>query len=202
MNREYAPKDQDTLEENFYPSGQIKETRYAQNGQPSNGWTARSFYETGMLQREQSFSHGSIIEQVEYDETGRIRSHKIYSHGQKKLIDKPVSKPSPRPNVVSGYGHMGFYYRFLPAIAEFIGADYKEESLDKAYQDFLADANTYELTDEDYEEREYRWSLQGKRMNFALWFEKHEMLFQWHLWAKNEEDYEEARAFMESLRLQ
>ena len=85
VDRTYTPKEKDELEQEFYPSGQLKQSCYTVGGQPSNGWTVRNYYEHGALQREQSFSHGLLIEQVEYDTEGNITSHQIYSHNEKEV---------------------------------------------------------------------------------------------------------------------
>ena len=149
----------------------------------------------------QCYSNSLLIEQISYDEQANIVSHKIYSHAVKGLVDKPVVKPLPKPNVVSGYGHMGFYFEHLPRIASFIEAEYSESELFAAYNAFLEDIDNVDYYSEEWlkKEKEYSWGMVGKAMRFRIWFEPGEMLYQWSLTAGNEDDYWKAREFMEKL---
>jgi hypothetical protein len=144
------------------------------------------------------YSHSLLIEYKILNEGGEILEHKIYNHRLKQLVDRPKLVPGPRPNVVVGCAHMGFYFKHLPAIAAFIGAAYDEAELERVYHDFITgDGPDY---DSDEESRITNFRLEGTRCNFALQMEAGEMSYFWHLWARDEKSYEEARSFMELLR--
>ncbi len=202
MDRTYLRKQGDRKVDEYFPSGSISAESYLVGDGPANGWSRKAYYENGCVRQEQCFSHSVLIEQIDYDQHGQVSSHKIYSHGLKQLIDKPKQEQVIRPNVVSGCAHMGTYYRDLPKIAAFIEADYHEASLDAAYEDYQQKLREAEECYEpsEVEEPEYSWTLTGKEMAFKIWFEKHEMLYFWSLFARTEENYHRATVFMEGLR--
>ncbi|MCW3074540.1 MAG: hypothetical protein JWP69_1609 [Flaviaesturariibacter sp.] len=197
MLTHFNPNPTDELVQTLYPSGQVQEEKYLRNAVPANGWSRKLYFENGMLQQADCFSHSLLIEQVTYDESGNLSSHKIYSHAKKELIDKPKVTEVIRHNSVSGVAHMGFYYRHLPAISQIIKAEYDEGSLDEAYEAFLEEAGNEEDFDFD---KEYSWRLKGETMSFIIRFEKYEGYFQWTLATSSEADYERAKAYMDSLR--
>lgn len=194
MIQAFTPKPKDEKTISLYPSGNIQEEKHMRNGIPANGWSRKVFHENGAVHLAECYSHSLIIEQLFCDEAGILLAHKIYSHKQKQLIDKPKQTMVERPNVVTGYGHMGFYFKHLPAISKFIEAEYDEAALEKAYHDFITTPVPDEL-----DGSEVHWGITGKEMRFSLWFERLEGYYQWHLWAKDETGYEKARHFMESL---
>lgn len=186
----------------FYESGAIKKEWFLRSDAPANGWSLKEFYESGHLKMAESYSHSLVIEQVFYNEGGEITAHKIYSHSQKKLIDKPKQAPLPRPNVVTGTAHMGFYFHHLPDISKFIGAEYDEAALEKAYREFINTPFSYhdlENSNDDWEDPIVSWVLEGTDMSFIIGFEHGEGYYQWLLYTKTEEDYERAKQFMNNL---
>ena len=195
MRTDFIPRSNDDLRQEAYSSGILKEERWLHNGTPANGWSRKIFYESGKLELQECYSNGMVIEQLFYNEKGGQVTHKIYSHKQKKLIDKPKQEKVHRPNVVSGYSHMGFYFKHLPVISQFIGATYNEEELWKAYHDFMNSP----MPDDNTETSDKFWGIRGKEMRFGLWFESGEGYYQWHLWTNSEAGYEKARLFMETL---
>ncbi len=102
-------------------------------------------------------------------------------------------------NIVEGIEHMGSFYRAMPAIAAFIEANYDEADLDNAYENFMnmpePDAS---LTDDHDGYGVYwtNWILKGKDLNFIICFEKHEMLFGWHIRCPDETTYLRVKDFM------
>lgn len=202
IDSSFFPKDDDENFKSIYPSGKLKESSYLRNGQPANGWSRKLFYEKGALQLQECYSHSIVIEQLGYDEEGNIISHKIYNNRLKQLIVKPVQTVVIPHNTVSGTAHMGFYFKHLPAISKFIGAVYDEVDLDKAYQDFITSPSTYnniKKADDEWEEENTPWKIQGNNMGFTIAFEHGEGYYQWGLWTKTEEDYERAKGFMDNL---
>jgi len=197
MLTDFTPYPTDELIQSFYPSGNVQEEKYLRNEVPANGWSRKLYYENGTLQQAECFSHSLLIEQIIYNESGNVISHKIYSHSKKELIEKPTVTKVIRHNSVSGVAHMGFYYRHLPAISQFIKAEYDESNLDEAYNVFLADAGNDDEFDFD---KEYSWRLKGETMSFIIGFEKYEGYYQWALATRSESDYEAAKTFMENLR--
>ncbi len=47
-----------------------------------------------------------------------------------------MSSPTPR-NIFEGIENMGLFYRAMPAIANFLEANYDQNDLEKTYQDFF-----------------------------------------------------------------
>jgi hypothetical protein len=195
MLTSFTPKSTDEIITSCYSSGNTREEKWLRNGTPANGWSRKTFYENGNIELHECYSNSMVIEQLFYNETGEITAHTIYSHAQKKLIEKPKQLEVHRPNVVEGCDHMGFYFKNLPAISQFIGAEYNEDELEKAYHEFIN--SPYEGGEE---ERTQHWGLEGKEMRFSLWFERSEGYYFWHLRAKDEEGYQKAKDFMERLR--
>ncbi len=196
MTVDFIPRPSDEVIKTFYASGNLRSVQYIRNGKQANGWSAKEFFDNGKLQLAKCFSHSLLIEQIRYDENGTVILHEIYSHSQKKLIKRPEVKQIIRPNIVSGCGHMGFYYKNLPAISNFINAEYDEDSLEKAYKTFNKEASD----DEHFDfEKQYLWRLRGESMTFTIQFEKYEMLFFWYLSAQNEQQYAKAKHFMDNL---
>src|SRR5687767_7929973 len=111
--KEFTQKSGEERKISYYPSGKTCEELFEKEGKPADGWSRKVFFENGTTRIEECYSHEQLIEQIEYGEDGSIETHKIYSHGKKKLIDKPVAPPASRPNVVNGYGHMAFFLENL-----------------------------------------------------------------------------------------
>lgn len=191
----FTPTQTDELIDSFYPSGNIQEEKYFSNGIPANGWSRKTYYERGTIQLAECYSHSLIIEQLWYDEDGNLLAHKIYSHKHKELIDKPKQTVVERPNVVEGCDHMGYFFKYLPAISQFIEAEYDKAALEKAYYEFIHSAPT----DDTEDEPPVYWGITGKKMRFLLRFERDEGYYQWQIKAEDERDYKEAMRFMERL---
>ncbi|RYY64758.1 MAG: hypothetical protein EOO12_08795 [Chitinophagaceae bacterium] len=187
------------LQEERYPSGVLCSIRRLENDVPANGWSVSEYFENGQLARAECWSHGLLIELKTFEEDGTQRAHRIYNHRLKQLVDRPVLKPYERPNVVVGFGHMGFYFQHLPAIAAYIGAPYNEDELEAAYQRWMDRPRPEREEGSEWEPETERWGIAGPSLRFSLWFEEGEMLYQWQLWAPDEAAYWKARAFLESL---
>ena len=88
---------------------------------------------------------------------------------------------------------MGTYFRVMPAIAAYIGAEYNEDELDAAYKKFInAPEPEVELPDDDEARKGIYWDhwiLQGKVLRFVIQFEKWEMLYFWMVRCPDEETY-------------
>lgn len=104
-------------------------------------------------------------------------------------------------NIVDGVEHMGSFYRAMPHVAAFIGADYDPDDLEKAYKEFC----DIEFPDEDnplpddHDGKGYwwdNWVLKGKEMTFVICFEKYEMLFGWSMACPDEETYLKAKTVL------
>lgn len=193
-NTDFIPLPGDTPERSFYDSGKLKTEAWMRQGIPANGWSRKTFYESGSPELHECFSHSVEIEQLLYNEAGEIMEHKIYSHTQKQLIDKPVQTSVQKINVVFGTNHIDYFFEHLPAINRFIGADYEEAGLKKAYNDFMAESE-----EEEGEAADVHWGIEGDEMKFSIWLEKGESYYAWRLWAKDEEGYNKAKAFMVGL---
>ncbi len=110
-------------------------------------------------------------------------------------------KPLKR-NIVEGLDHMGSIYRAMPAIAEYIEAQYREEELDKAYKNFSEIDPPEEPLPDDHDGYGVwwtNWTLQGKKLSFTLCFEKYEGYYGWAIRCPDEETYLEVRKFMQTV---
>lgn len=109
-------------------------------------------------------------------------------------------KPTKR-NIVDGIDHMGSIYKAMPAIAEFIEADYKEEELDKAYHEAMNLPEPDETLPDDHDGYGVwwtNWTLKGKQLSFTICFEKYEGYFGWAIRCPDEETYLKTKAFIGS----
>ena len=108
--------------------------------------------------------------------------------------------PAPtKRNIVEGIEHMGSFYRAMPAIANFLEADYHENELEKAYQDFCNIEQPEEPLPDDHSGYGVwwtNWTLKGKQLNFTICFEKYEMLFGWAIRCPDEDTYLKVKEFM------
>lgn len=89
---------------------------------------------------------------------------------------------------------MGSLYRILPRIAELIGAEYREEDLDRAYQEFqsMPEPDPDNPLPDDHDGKDVYWKnwvLRGRITHFTLCFEKYEMLYGWSIPCQDEETY-------------
>ena len=82
-NTGFNPQPTDTLNHSFYASGKIKAEAWMRQGIPANGWSCKTFYESGRLELHECYSSSMVIEQLFYGEEGEITAHKIYSHSKK-----------------------------------------------------------------------------------------------------------------------
>ncbi len=149
-------------------------------GGPANGWSCKKYYPYAALQQEENYSNGLFIEKITHDESGAITAHKIWNNRLKQLIDKPAAPKIPRPNVIVGNLSLHDYVMQLPAISEYIGAQYEEDSLFKSYNE------------------ETEWKMAGEQMSFSISWDKHEVSHQWHCHCATEELYLKARKFLET----
>jgi hypothetical protein len=102
-------------------------------------------------------------------------------------------------NIVEGVEHMGSFYRAMPAIANFIEADYNENELAKAYQDFCNIEPPDEPLPDDHDGYGVwwtNWTLKGKKLNFTICFEKYEGYFGWAIRCPDEETYLKTKEFI------
>lgn len=107
-------------------------------------------------------------------------------------------KPAKR-NIVEGIEHMGSFYRAMPAIAQFIEAEYHEEELDKAYRDFCVIEPPEEPLPDDHDGYGVywtNWTLKGKQLSFTICFEKYEGYFGWAIRCPDEETYLKTMEFI------
>jgi hypothetical protein len=96
---------------------------------------------------------------------------------------------------------MGSFYKAMPAIANFIEADYNEDELEKAYQDFCSIEQPEEpLPDvhDGYGVWWTNWTLKGKLLSFTICFEKYEGYFGWAIRCPDEETYLKTKEFISS----
>jgi len=94
---------------------------------------------------------------------------------------------------------MGSIYRAVPAIAQFMEADYNEEELDKAYKEAMNLPEPEEQLPDDHDGYGVywtNWTLRGKQLNFTICFEKYEMLYGWAIRCPDEETYFRVREFI------
>jgi hypothetical protein len=173
----------------WYPNGQLSMQVLYIDDLPANGWSYSTWYNNGVLKNKKCYSNNLLIEEISYSKINTVTNHKIWNNRLKQLIDKPVPKPLPRPNVVTGYHHMGTFLAILPIIAKYIAADYEKEELINAYQAFLNSEND-----------EGNWQLPGKEMTFGIFFEKGESLYYWQLRCTDTDGYNRAKTFMEGLK--
>ena len=102
-------------------------------------------------------------------------------------------------NIVEGVEHLGSFYQALPDIARFIEADYNENELEKAYQDFSNIEPPDEPLPDDHDGYKVYWDtwiLKGKELSFRILFEKYEMLFGWFIHCPDEATYLKVKEFM------
>ncbi len=113
------------------------------------------------------------------------------------MSQKPVKR-----NIVDGIEHIGSFYRAMPAIAQFIEAEYREEELDKAYKDAMNLPEPDEPLPDDHDGYGVwwtNWTLKGKELNFTICFEKYEGYFGWAIRCPDEETYLKVKEFMSRL---
>lgn len=184
----YTEQPGDISSEQLYPNGMLHSVTVVSNGKPANGWSSKTYYPEVKLHEEENYSNGILIEKITYDENGMIARHKIWNNRLRLLIDKVAVPKLPRPNVVAGHGSLTTYLNALPVIAIFIGAEFDKASLLTSYDTFL------KTDDEDQ-----NWRLEGKEMNFTIYWEQGELSYQWHCHCYTEERYWKARLFLEKI---
>lgn len=114
-----------------------------------------------------------------------------------------MEKPKKR-NIVEGINHMGDLYVAMPQIAMLIEASYDEAELDKAYEDAmnLPEIQDYPNLPDDHDGYGIwwtNWTLKGNWLSFTICFEKHEMLYGWHIRCPDETTYYEVKEIMSTL---
>jgi hypothetical protein len=118
------------------------------------------------------------------------------------IFIKKLIKPQKR-NIVEGFNHMGDFYAAMPQIAMLIEADYDEVALDKAYEEAMnLPGSDKGPVAEDHDGNGIwwmNWTLKGRWLNFTICFEKHEMLYGWHIRCPDEETYYEVKDIMSRL---
>ena len=155
------------------------------DGKPANGWSSKTWFKKEGLQQEENYSNGLLIEKICYNESGVIAEHKIWNNRLEQLIDKPPHPKLRKPNVVNGYGSLSAYIKQLPAVSEFINAEYNEDSLFRSFHE----ASKIEKDDAT-------WTMKGKQMSFTIYWDHDEVSHQWHCHCTSEELYWKARSFL------
>lgn len=153
---------------------------------PANGWSRKKYYPDEKLEEEENYSNGLLIEKISYSESGSITEHKIWNNCLKQLINKPAQPKLPKPNVVTGHASLSNYLKQLPAISEFINADYNQDSL---LQSFDASSKP--------EAGDTKWTMKGEQISFTIYWDHDEISHQWHCHCATEALYWKARAFLE-----
>lgn len=175
------------MSKQIHPNGALYLYTVLKDGKPANGWSKKIFYENGGLQQEENYSNGLLIEVISYDDSGIITEHKIWNNRLKQLIAKPAQAKLLKPNVVTGYAFFSAYLKQLPAVCEFIKAEYREDLL---LQSFNA---CYRAKQNDA-----TWTMKGEQMSFTIYWNHEEVSHQWHCHCTTEALYWKARVFLES----
>lgn len=194
-----------SIQQEWYPNGQLKvETHYSGN-QLSNGWSYTSYFPDGQVQQQQCYSHGQLIEQKIYDDQGQVTSHTIWNHRLQQMVDRPVVTPATqtvRPNVASGCMTVSSIIEILPIIADLIEAPDQSAELLAAHNVYYGDPFNYNDEDEE-EESEPRtdedeiWELKGQKGSLRVRFERHEGYLFYNIRTPDIKDYERARQLVE-----
>ena len=175
----YTEQTDDVVSKQFYPDGTLHLYTAFKDDRPANGWSSKKYYPNAALLEEDNYSNGLLIEKITYDESGTISIHQIWNNRLKQLIDKPAAPKLLRPNVVTGCSSLYDYLKKLPAISEYIGANYEEDSLLRSYNEEAA------------------WKIKGEQMSFTIYWDKNEVSHFWHCHCATEELYWKARKFLE-----
>ena len=180
----YKEQQGDRVSKQFHPNGTLYLYAVLNNDKPANGWSQKIYYPDGALQQEENYSNGMLIEKISYDINGVVTAHKIWNNRTRQLVDKPAVQQLPRPNVVTGYAFVSTYLQQLPAISEFIGAEYDEAAFLQSYK---------KPGSEDA-----KWTMRGKQMSFTVYWDHQEVVHQWHCHCDTEELYWKAREVLKS----
>ncbi len=180
----YIEKPGDVITKQFHPNGALYLYSVLNDGKPANGWSNKTWFKKEGLQLEENYNNGLLIEKINYDESGKIIEHKIWSNRLEQLIDKPPHPKLPKPNVVTGYAFLSAYLKHLPAVSEFIKAEYREDLL---LQSFNASYHA--------KQNDAKWTMKGEQMSFTIYWNYEEVSHQWHCHCSTEALYWKARTF-------
>lgn len=181
----YTEKPGDIVSKQFHGNGALYWYAVLKDGKPANGWSSKKYDPSDILQEEENYSNGLLIEKINYNEGGSIREHKIWHNRLKQLIDKPAAPKLLKPNVVTGHASLSNYLKLLPAISEFMNAVYREDSLLQSY-------NAGSRLEKD----DAKWTMTGEEMSFTIYWDYDEISHQWHCHCPNETLYWKARNFL------
>ncbi len=184
----YTEKPGDIVSRNLYPGGTLHSYTALNEGKPANGWSSKKYYPSAVLQEEENYSKGRLIEKIVYNENGVITGHKIWNNRLKQLVEKPAPSQLRKPNVVTGHASVTRLLQQLPSIAAFIRADYNKYSFLRSYEMVSAPG-----------EGDAKWTMMGNQMSFTVYWNKEEISHQWHCHCATEELYREARKFLEKM---
>jgi hypothetical protein len=181
----YSEKPGDIITKQLRPNGSLYMYFVLKEGKPANGWSSKTWFKKEGLQQEENYSNGLLIEKISYNESGVIAEHKIWNNRLKQLIDKPAQAKLLKPSVVTGHGSLNNYLKQLPAIGDFINADYEENSLLLSF-----DAGS------KLEKDDAKWTMRGEQMSFTIYWDHDEVSHQWHCHCATEALYWKAREFL------
>ncbi len=182
----YIEKPGDIITKQFHSNGALCLYSVFRDGKPANGWSSKTWFKNEGLQQEENYSNGLLIEKINYDESGKIIEHKIWNNRLEQLIDKPPHPKLPKPNVVTGCISLSAYLEKLPAISEFINAEYNQDSLLRSYDEGS-------ITDPG----DTKWTMKGEQISFTIYWDHNEVSHFWHCHCITEALYWKARTFLE-----
>ncbi|MDP3392913.1 hypothetical protein [Sediminibacterium sp.] len=183
----YKEQPGDKVLKQQHSNGSLHLYTVLRDGIHANGWSRKKFFPNGSLEEEESFSNGLLIEKINFSEQGDIISHKIWNNRLREMVDKPAIIQLPKHNIVFGCASINYFLKNLPSISEFIQGDYHEELL---IQSFI---NSSKLGEE-----ETAWTLKGNQMNFTIFWDCNEVIYNWQCHCFTEELYMEAKKFLDS----
>jgi hypothetical protein len=181
----YTETPGDIISKQLHPNGALYLYTVLKDGKPANGWSSKKYYPGGKLEEEENYNNDLLIEKISYDENGSITKHKIWNNRLKQLINKPAQPKLPKHNVVTGVARLSDYLEQLPAISEFINAEYNKDSLLQSYDEGG-------ITDPG----DTKWTMKGEQMRFTIYWDHNEVSHQWHCHCDTEELYWKARDFL------
>ena len=184
----YTEKPNDIISKQLHPNGALYLFSVLNDGKPANGWSSKKYYADEKLEEEENYNNGLLIEKIKYDESGSITEHKIWNNRLKQLIDKPVQLKLPRPNVVTGCASLSAYLEKLPAISEFINAEYNQDSLLRSYDE-----------DRRTDPGDTKWTMKGEQISFTIYWDHNEVYHFWHCHCATEALYGKTRWFLEGI---
>lgn len=192
-----------TLKQDWYPNGQLKEYALYEGNQLANGWSFKLYHPNGILQQQQCYSHGQLIEQQTFDENGNKVAHTIWNQRLQQMVDRPVvtpAKQTQRPNIASGCMTIDSIAEIMPVIAELIESPDLSDEMLKAHDRYYGYSSNESEEDEEkweYNKENEEWSVKGHKGWFSVIFEHHEGYLFYHIHTPNINDYERARQLVD-----